>query len=102
MKKLTFILCFMGICCMLCNCTKEDTSDDTVVLLGKESYVIPMMDMIPDTLQDKFLTQMGNPPVGFIPPNIEVSNGMVLPGSGFSDTVAGTFAEVSGLRTDDA
>ena len=71
MKKLAILLGFFGMCCLFGHCTKEDTLDDTVILLGKESYVIPMMEMIPDSLQDKFITQMGNPPEGFIPPNIE-------------------------------
>ena len=71
MKKLAILLGFFGMCCLFGHCTKEDTFDDTVILLGKESYVIPMMEMIPDSLQDKFITQMGNPTEGFIPPNIE-------------------------------
>ena len=68
MNRLLRLVCIIGICC---SCTKENDSNDAVILLGKEAYVVPMMEMIPDSLQNKFLLQMENPPKGFIPPNIE-------------------------------
>jgi hypothetical protein len=71
MRKLLRLICAIGICCGFSSCTKENDNNGTVILLGREAYVVPMSEMIPDTLRDKFLMQMGNPPEGFIPPNIE-------------------------------
>ncbi len=69
MRKLTIILCFLGMSWVLFSCSKD--SDDTIILLGKERYVVPMKEMIPDSLYTKFVTLMGGTPEGFIPPNIE-------------------------------
>lgn len=71
MKVFPIIICFFSACCGLYSCTKDNDSNDSIILLGKEAYVVPMLDIIPDSLQTKFLSQMNNPPRGFIPPNIE-------------------------------
>lgn len=44
----------------------------TIVVLGPEDDVIPMRDLIPDTLQPAFFLDFGtDPDEGFYPPNIE-------------------------------
>lgn len=70
-KNLTLLTHIFVICCVLFSCKKESENNNSIILLGKEAYVVPMSEMIPDSLQDKFLLQMGNPAEGFIPPNIE-------------------------------
>ena len=53
------------------SCQKGDSHDETIILLGEESYVKTFKSMIPDTLYSKFVSQMGNIYEGYIPPNIE-------------------------------
>ena len=50
-------------------CTKND--DSTVVLLGTESYVETILDVIPDSLRTTFEQQIGEIPQGYVPPKIE-------------------------------
>lgn len=66
-KTIQFILII--IIMSLTACTKS--TDDTIVLLGEESYVIPLNDMIPDSLKTSFMNRFGSAPEGFIPPDIE-------------------------------
>lgn len=54
----------------LANCQKAEDGD-TIILLGKEKYVIPLENMIPDSLQTVFPSQFGDIPTGYIPPNVE-------------------------------
>lgn len=50
-------------------CTKN--SSDTIVLLGTESYIDDILDVIPDSLRIAFDTHFGKIPQGYVPPNIE-------------------------------
>lgn len=68
--KFSLIICFIFVLIGLTNCNKN-TYDETIVLLGKEAYVIPLNDLLPDTLKSKFQLHMGVMPEGYIPPNIE-------------------------------
>lgn len=55
----------------LVSCNKMTDTDESIILLGKESYVKPLMNMIPDSLQNKLPALFGSLPEGCIPPNIE-------------------------------
>ena len=56
---------------MLFSCTKNDSS--TIILLGTESYVDDILDVIPDSLVNTFVQYFGAIPRGYVPPNIEGS-----------------------------
>lgn len=51
------------------SCTKNDK--DTIVLLGTESYIDDILDVIPDSLRIVFDTHFGQIPRGYVPPNVE-------------------------------
>lgn len=57
----------------LLGCQKGDLTGDTIILLGKEKYIKPYRDFIPDTLFTRFATMMNIDTTieGYIPPNIE-------------------------------
>lgn len=55
----------------LVSCNKMTDTDESIILLGKESYVKPLMNMIPDSLQNKLPALFDSIPEGCIPPNIE-------------------------------
>ena len=65
----------VGILCLLLGgigCQKEQKPSDTIILLGKDSYVKTLEDLITiDSLKNVFPTQFGEMPQGFIPPNVE-------------------------------
>lgn len=67
------ITLFLGLFILLgfTKCDKNTYEGQTIVLLGQESYVVPLDDMIPDTLEVEFKEHLGNLPEGYIPPNIE-------------------------------
>ena len=73
MKTIRTQLCLVVELSFLClvSCNKMTDTDETIILLGKESYVQPLIEMIPDSLQSKLLSLFGTIPEGFIPPNIE-------------------------------
>lgn len=52
-------------------CKPKALDGDTIILLGEEKYVKPLLSMIPDTLSTIFVSHMGNIAEGYIPPNIE-------------------------------
>lgn len=56
---------------VMLNCTSND--ETTVILLGKESYIQDIVDVIPDTLQATFTEHFGIIHEGYIPPKIEGS-----------------------------
>ena len=51
------------------SCTKNDK--DTIILLGTESYVDDILDVIPDSLRIVFNTHFGEIPQGYVPPKVE-------------------------------
>lgn len=64
------------ICCMLAviaftGCDKNTYDEETIILLGTESYVVPLTDMLPDSHEADFMSHIGNITEGFIPPNID-------------------------------
>lgn len=65
------IACCISVLMGFTNCNKSNYEGDTIVLLGTESYVVPIEDMIPDSLEVKFPNYIGGIHVGYIPPNIE-------------------------------
>lgn len=70
MKRLNIFLLFL--LSMFCISCQKDTSDGkSIILLGKEDYIQPFQNMVPDSLLTVFLPQMGNVAEGLIPPNIE-------------------------------
>lgn len=69
MRKLFDILLIVAVVAFA-GC-KKTSYDDTIILLGEESYVVPLQNMIPDTLQSVFLNKFGDVPEGYIPANIE-------------------------------
>ena len=70
MRKFRFLL-FQSISVLLCfsACTKNDSS--TIILLGMESYVDEILDIIPDSLITAFNSHFGEIPRGYVPPKIE-------------------------------
>lgn len=70
MKRAAILLFFAGLLLGLTHCQKAEDGD-TVILLGKEKYVIPLEDIIPDSLQTAFPSHLGDIPRGYIPPNVE-------------------------------
>lgn len=72
MKSLRiYIICCVIVIIGLTNCSKSTYDGDTIILLGTESYVIPLNDMIPDSLKVVFPNYLGEIPEGYIPANIE-------------------------------
>lgn len=71
--KKTFIILAIAVNILLAmpQCNKESTAGDSTILLGTESYVKKLTDMIPEQWQDDFWTYYGEIPQGYIPPNIE-------------------------------
>lgn len=71
MKKILISICFVGLLVGMTHCSKADSDGETIILLGTEGYVAPLMGIIPDTLQTPFPEHFGDIPEGYIPPNIE-------------------------------
>ena len=69
MKKLLIIMALLIVAILYSNCSKND--NETIVLLGKEDYVLSINDFIPDSLQSQINTEMGTMPRGYIPCNVE-------------------------------
>lgn len=71
MKKLTFILCVIALLYGLTGCQKDKGNGEDIILLGKELYVVPLDNFLPDSLKSVFPFHFGEMPHGYIPPNIE-------------------------------
>ncbi|MBP5573301.1 MAG: hypothetical protein J6X40_03950 [Bacteroidales bacterium] len=70
MRKAWLIGC-LAVLFALAACHPEEPHH-TIVVLGSESYVIPMWELIPDTLQQAFFDDFGIvPDEGYFPPSIE-------------------------------
>lgn len=61
----------MFIMACLISCDKNTYDEDTIILLGTESYVTPLNALIPDSLKVEFPKYLGEIHTGYIPPNIE-------------------------------
>lgn len=71
MKKTCLIL-FLGWLLLLAACRPDPVPHDTIVVLGDESYVIPMRDLIPDEWEGAFFEDFGvTPDEGYFPPVLE-------------------------------
>lgn len=70
-KTLLSVCCLLGLALLLPRCLKDSITDDTIILIGEEKYVKPIESMIPDTLKNLFLEQLGNVHEGLVPPNLE-------------------------------
>lgn len=72
-KIYLFLIVLLSVCCI--GCQKGDTTGETIILLGKETYVKPIRDFIPDSLYTTFdtifITHGDHTHDGYIPPNIE-------------------------------
>ena len=53
------------------SCNKNSSYGETVILLGTESYIVTLDDMLPDSLKVVFPQHFGQIPEGYIPPNVE-------------------------------
>ena len=69
--KTTSIICCLFSLVWFTSCNKESSCGDTIILLGTESYITTLNDMIPDSLQVVFPQHFGQIPEGYIPPNVE-------------------------------
>lgn len=67
-KIASFVIAISISAMLISSCTKNDES--TIVLLGEEQYIDEMLDVIPDSLIDAFLTTC-NIYKGYFPPNIQ-------------------------------
>lgn len=69
-KTIAAVIFFNVMCFTLfLACTKNDSS--TIVLLGAESYVNEILDVIPDSLISAFNSHFGEIHCGYVPPKIE-------------------------------
>ncbi|MBQ6306143.1 MAG: hypothetical protein IJK78_06225 [Bacteroidales bacterium] len=71
MKKIIFIFCVITILYGLAGCQKDNGDGNDIILLGKELYVVPLGNILPDSLKLVFPAHFGDIPKGYIPPNIE-------------------------------
>lgn len=71
MKRFCVLILFTTM--FLVGCQKKDSAGDTIILLGKEVYVRPYREMIPDSLFTKYVAMVNidTTQEGYIPPNIE-------------------------------
>lgn len=69
MNKIKIIILTFIFSSLFFSCTENDNT--TVVLLGKETYLKKMTEVIPDSLIGVFENYFGTIPSGYIPPNIE-------------------------------
>lgn len=69
MKKLFAIGWFAGWLFLIAGCSFKP--DETIILLGTESYVTPLNEMIPENWQSAFFSSFERIPEGFFPPDIE-------------------------------
>ena len=70
-SRILNIFCIIVSLIAFSSCNKKTFNDDTVILLGTEDYVIPLENIIPDSIYADFRSYMGNMPEGYIPPNVE-------------------------------
>lgn len=71
-KKSVFILAIaLNLLLSMTQCTKESTVGDSIILLGTESYVKKLTEIIPEEWMNDFSTHYGEMHQGYIPPNIE-------------------------------
>lgn len=72
-KIYLFLIILLSVFCI--GCQKGDTNGETIILLGKETYVQPIKDFLPDSLYTTFdtifVTHGDHTHEGYIPPNIE-------------------------------
>ena len=72
MKKTVFILATaVSLLLTTTQCKKESEAGESIILLGTESYVKKLTEIIPEAWQNDFSTNYGAIPQGYIPPNIE-------------------------------
>lgn len=76
---------------LLSSCTKND--ENTIVLIGTESYIDDILSVIPSELQTSFFADFGNVPKGPVPPKIEGSY-VIGPKIRVSSNVAGWVSSV--------
>ena len=69
MNKIKILILTFVFSSLFFSCTENDNT--TVVLLGKETYLKKMTEVIPDSLIGVFENYFGTIPSGYIPPNIE-------------------------------
>lgn len=91
-KIYLFLILLLSVFCI--GCQKGDTSGETIILLGKETYVQPFKNFVPDSLYSifdtLFVTHRAHTHEGFIPPNIEgvyVIDPKILCYSNYCDTI---------------
>jgi hypothetical protein len=70
-KTVIYLIIAVNVLLAMTQCKKESVAGDSVILLGTESYVRKLAEMIPVEWQDDFFTYYGEIPQGYIPPNIE-------------------------------
>ena len=70
-KTVIYLTIAVNVLLAMTQCKKESVAGDSIILLGTESYVRKLTDMIPVEWQDGFFTYYGEIPQGYIPPNIE-------------------------------
>lgn len=75
-------------------CQKDDTTGETIILLGEETYVEPLKNFVPDSLytlfDTLFVTHRDHSHTGYIPPNIEgvyVLDPKIICYSNYNDTI---------------
>lgn len=69
MNKIASIVFFAGLVFGFIGCSFKP--DETIILLGTESYVVPMKEMIPNEWETAFLSGFDQMPEGLFPPIIE-------------------------------
>lgn len=69
--RLIYLICCAFVVIMFMSCSKKTYDEESIILLGTESYVVPLNNFIPDSLKVTFPNNIGEIPSGYIPPNIE-------------------------------
>ena len=91
-KIYLFLVILLSVFCI--GCQKSDTTGETIILLGEESYVKPLKNFVPDSLfttfDTIFVTHKDHTHEGYIPPNIEgvyVIDPKIIYYSNYNDTI---------------
>lgn len=92
-RKIYFLLVvLLSVFCI--GCQKGDTTGETIILLGEETYVKPLKSLVPDSLypifDTLFVKHKDHTHEGYIPPNIEgiyVIDPKIIRYSNYNDTI---------------
>ena len=68
-----FVFCLLLASVIIMNSCVKENNGKTIALVGTEYYIDSLLSVIPDSIQEKFITVFGAIPEGPIPPKVEGS-----------------------------